>query len=822
MMSYRKSTLGIFLACIGLFSGYVIRRDSLKSFRNGRSHDLDTFNPSHDLTRKSVLVDTTPDEYIELVLLMQVDFNDTFVPCQIITFYRFISVLINQFSSFGFSSRNEHQKTKQNPDSCTSHITEIETTSEWIHGRKRAIHVSRQRANENANHSDDFSTDNGTRQTLQIPYFKLDHVALELKTGIKLSVTLFFILTRIFWMILRNVPRHFDKTGARAVKGDTPNSTYHWGLLKYFLESSNSFIDSVTTKSCSSMKKVLEDTMSTLSPPPQDIVVAPVTELNDYFETTSHMDTSNIDISLNIEILRIESFRNFSRSAPVSTIRLAENGFFYTGKSDEVECFHCHVRYSGWSRGDTPFDIHKKTSPDCDFVRGMETVNVPLLQPSRKNSNKEDGTTCERACTRDVCGPPEMGNDAKVSDYQFRSKPSSDKLHSNAVSIESQIISYRNTIENERHSNASVPASHSNTDDIALHIINGGKRNQASEEGRVFENEAGGKEGGNLKNLQHSECIGRRQEKNALTGKEDVKITYLDENNTNQTDWRTKYSGKLRLAPLAYVRKSLMYPAYAIPTIRLSSYKGWSTTSGHNPRSLSDAGFIYAGYGDLVRCFCCGGALRNWLPGDDPWIEHARWFPECVYLRQSKGDNFILLVHDDVTLPQMSSHNKSITPQSATGEADSSPVPENARHFSPDPVDQSVEDPFTQRVKAMGFSMDTILSGVTSLQRQGKPIDAFNIINEILCSEIIPERVGLDDIDSFQKKQQTVRRNNRQVQGAEKPILRTKNKCKICLGEDACVMFLPCQHVICCNECGPVLYKCPVCRQVIKDRLETQ
>jgi hypothetical protein len=51
-----------------------------------------------------------------------------------------------------------------------------------------------------------------------------------------------------------------------------------------------------------------------------------------------------------------------------------------------------------------------------------------------------------------------------------------------------------------------------------------------------------------------------------------------------------------------------------------------------------------AGIGDRVRCFCCDGALRNWERGDDPWVEHARWFPRCLFVRQQKGQAFI----DDV------------------------------------------------------------------------------------------------------------------------------------------------------------------------------
>ena len=42
-----------------------------------------------------------------------------------------------------------------------------------------------------------------------------------------------------------------------------------------------------------------------------------------------------------------------------------------------------------------------------------------------------------------------------------------------------------------------------------------------------------------------------------------------------------------------------------------------------------------------MKCFFCDGGLRTWEPGDDPWREHARWFPKCPYVRQVKGPEFI-------------------------------------------------------------------------------------------------------------------------------------------------------------------------------------
>ena len=31
---------------------------------------------------------------------------------------------------------------------------------------------------------------------------------------------------------------------------------------------------------------------------------------------------------------------------------------------------------------------------------------------------------------------------------------------------------------------------------------------------------------------------------------------------------------------------------------------------------------------DTVQCFSCAGCLGNWEEGDDPWKEHAKWFPK--------------------------------------------------------------------------------------------------------------------------------------------------------------------------------------------------
>uniref|UniRef100_A0A8C6FYR0 Baculoviral IAP repeat-containing protein 1 n=1 Tax=Moschus moschiferus TaxID=68415 RepID=A0A8C6FYR0_MOSMO len=71
---------------------------------------------------------------------------------------------------------------------------------------------------------------------------------------------------------------------------------------------------------------------------------------------------------------------------------------------------------------------------------------------------------------------------------------------------------------------------------------------------------------------------------------------------------------------------------------RLESFKNWPFyAQGTSPRELSAAGFVFTGKCDTVQCFSCGGCLGNWEDDDDPWKEHAKWFPKCEFLQSKKS-----------------------------------------------------------------------------------------------------------------------------------------------------------------------------------------
>ena len=51
--------------------------------------------------------------------------------------------------------------------------------------------------------------------------------------------------------------------------------------------------------------------------------------------------------------------------------------------------------------------------------------------------------------------------------------------------------------------------------------------------------------------------------------------------------------------------------------------------------------YSVTGFSDNVKCFYCNGGLRNWEKGDDPWHEHARWFPTCRFVLNVKGQDYV-------------------------------------------------------------------------------------------------------------------------------------------------------------------------------------
>ena len=50
----------------------------------------------------------------------------------------------------------------------------------------------------------------------------------------------------------------------------------------------------------------------------------------------------------------------------------------------------------------------------------------------------------------------------------------------------------------------------------------------------------------------------------------------------------------------------------------------------------------------------------------------------------------------------------------------------------------------------------------------------------------------------------------------ENQTLKEQMLCKICLDNDACMVYLPCGHMVTCQDCAPTIRKCCICRKLIQ------
>ncbi|XP_062574345.1 baculoviral IAP repeat-containing protein 3-like [Saccostrea cucullata] len=303
------------------------------------------------------------------------------------------------------------------------------------------------------------------------------------------------------------------------------------------------------------------------------------------------------------------------------------------------------------------------------------------------------------------------------------------------------------------------------------------------------------------------------------------------------------------------------YPSYAVLAVRISSYADWPSSITQTPRNLAIAGFLYSGYGDYTRCFFCGGGLRNWEPGDDPWIEHARWFPKCAFLRQNKGDEFVALVQiehqEEEALGGMNGHQD-----------DQQNAMVNTSRQTQNSVKTLTIHPGFQSLLEMGYSSEAIQKAFVLLKETKEPINikAEELLEIVLSQEEtagenasppsasgglenkinktgkseqskpdthkVPNSKEMDGGDDFQMhNQRDLNRVNQSLASMsveetrslieENRKLKDLRLCKICLENEASIAMLPCGHLCCCPDCAPAMRKCPICRQFVKGTVKT-
>eukprot|EP00066_Takifugu_rubripes_P011538 XP_011600804.1 PREDICTED: baculoviral IAP repeat-containing protein 7-like [Takifugu rubripes] len=262
-----------------------------------------------------------------------------------------------------------------------------------------------------------------------------------------------------------------------------------------------------------------------------------------------------------------------------------------------------------------------------------------------------------------------------------------------------------------------------------------------------------------------------------------------------------------------------VYPEMEAEDSRLTTFHNWPTEASVQPDVLARAGFFYTGHGDNVKCYYCDGGLRNWEPGDDPWQEHAKWFPRCEFLIQTRGQEYISNIQDthfhlgDTVGGSQSSSSRDIGPRNdmVRGLAASS----------------AMLSPVVQTVLQMGFEAGLVESLVqTKYLLTGRQYTSVSdLVSDVLQAEQEDRARAPQSTDpEVRQSSSTARVRTHAATGevnepSPEELLRQlqeERTCKVCMDKLVSIVFIPCGHLVVCSDCAASLRHCPICRAVIR------
>ncbi|NXE11959.1 XIAP ligase, partial [Lophotis ruficrista] len=435
------------------------------------------------------------------------------------------------------------------------------------------------------------------------------------------------------------------------------------------------------------------------------------------------------------EHCRLGTFVAFPLGCPVSASALARAGFVYTGEGDKVKCFSCHTITEGWAPGDSAVERHKKLSPNCKFITEsafLENNIRPLVQNCQHRTENGSSNSVFPNTLDDSCDVE--------ADYLLRTRQvvdMSDNLYPKnpaMCSEETRLKSFHNwPLNSELTPKELANAGFYYTgvgDQVACFCCGGKLKNWEPSDRAWSEHKRHfpkcffvlGRDVGNVPSESVLAELGRSGLNNA---------------------------------------QHPMNPSMAKYERRLQTFLTWIYPV--DKEQLAEAGFYSIGNGDRVVCFHCGGRLQEWKENEDPWDQHAKWFPGCGFVRKEKGLEFI-----------------------------------NNVHLRNGWRDSTVSVLLINQISFyMSFSVSEMRNTMEKrLEMPGEGHTSYvNFFFMCLFSL---------DLSTEEK----LRR------------LQEEKLCKICMAKDISVVLIPCGHLVACKECAGALNECPLCRTNIMRRQE--
>nr|XP_020463773.1 baculoviral IAP repeat-containing protein 7-like [Monopterus albus] len=284
------------------------------------------------------------------------------------------------------------------------------------------------------------------------------------------------------------------------------------------------------------------------------------------------------------------------------------------------------------------------------------------------------------------------------------------------------------------------------------------------------------------------------------------------------------------------------YPEMEVEDSRLATFHSWPTEASIQPDVLARAGFFYTGHGDNVKCFYCDGGLQNWEPGDDPWQEHAKWFPRCEFLIQSRGQDYISNIRDThFHLGETMGGSQTSTGRDVGSRSGLRYTEEvcGLKHINKDMVgglgaSPAMLSPVVQTVLQMGFEASVVESLVqTKYLLTGQHYTSVSdLVADVLHAEEEDRQrePQYGDLEMMQGsctgnvRTQTPARERAVKDPSPEDLLRQlqeERTCKVCMDKLVSIVFIPCGHLVVCGDCAASLRHCPICRAVIRGSVRT-
>lgn len=280
------------------------------------------------------------------------------------------------------------------------------------------------------------------------------------------------------------------------------------------------------------------------------------------------------------------------------------------------------------------------------------------------------------------------------------------------------------------------------------------------------------------------------------------------------------------------------------------SHENWPTTGKPDKKLFIDAGFFFTGKGDRTRCYHCGGNLINWKPEENPMEEHALFFPECPFIISIMGADYLEFVKFKKQIIEMRS--KMETPYESKAydinclrkisfENFTAMKQAARRILSRLGQPKHTQQTYQEYLDKFFFFLDCnklfyYLSRMNVLQASSQDdinIDDNGIDSPLRNSSIfcLPESSDSDYSSSNSDCEDILSPKSERESSLSSSLSLLCNKnsknnhssliCLICYDKMIQVVFLPCGHQMACMKCASQLNTCPICRQIITDKVRT-